>query len=150
MARRNRAAVRPRLTGRGVRLGRLASVRDARGRLIVAEAGAPLPFIPRRCFFVMDVPGKRVRGKHAQKKHEKFLVCLRGRVTVMVDDGRRRQEFLLKNPARGLHVPPMVWAEQYDFSPDAILAVFASARYDPRDYILTYDEFVRRVRRSKR
>jgi UDP-2-acetamido-3-amino-2,3-dideoxy-glucuronate N-acetyltransferase len=124
-----------------------AQVREARGRLVAAEFGAPLPFVPRRCFFIMDVPSKDVRGEHAHKKLQQFLLCVRGSVTVRVDDGRRRRTLRLKDPARGLYVPPMVWAAQYDYSADAVLVVFASAKYDARDYIRDYKEFRRQVGR---
>jgi dTDP-4-dehydrorhamnose 3,5-epimerase-like enzyme len=125
---------------RGVRLGRLANVREARGRLVAA----------RRCFVIMDVPSRRIRGEHAHKKLKQFLVCVRGRVTVLVDDGRTRQEIFLNDADIGLYVPPMVWAAQYDYSSDAVLVVFASAGYDARDYIRNYDDFLRRVCRVKR
>jgi hypothetical protein len=52
---------------RGVCLGRLAGVREARGRLVAAQAGAPLPFVPRRCFVIMDVPNRKIRGEHAHR-----------------------------------------------------------------------------------
>jgi UDP-2-acetamido-3-amino-2,3-dideoxy-glucuronate N-acetyltransferase len=122
-------------------------VHEARGRLVAAELGSPLPFVPKRCFFIMDVPSKKVRGEHAHKKLHQFLLCVRGSVTVRVDDGRRRRTLRLKDPARGLYVPPMVWAAQYDYSADAVLVVFASAKYDARDYIRDYQEFRRRVRK---
>jgi dTDP-4-dehydrorhamnose 3,5-epimerase-like enzyme len=135
---------------RGVRLGRLADVREARGRLVAAQAGAPLPFVPRRCFVIMDVPNRKIRGEHAHRKLKQFLVCVRGRVTVMVDDGRSRRRILLDDAGLGLYVPPMVWAAQYDYSPDAVLIVFASAGYDARDYIRDYGDFLQRLKRRKR
>ena len=54
---------------------------------------------------------------------------------------------MLDRPNLGLYVPPMVWAVQYKYSPDALLLVFASAPYDPADYIRDYDEFLSIVRR---
>lgn len=135
-----------RIRVRGVRLGNLVGVREARGHLVAAQAGAPLPFVPRRTFIVMDVPSRKIRGEHAHKKLKQFLVCVRGQVTVLVDDGRKRQEIVLDDAATGLYVPPMVWAAQYGYSMDAVLVVFASAGYDPRDYIRDYGEFLRRVR----
>ena len=135
---------------RGARIGRLADVREARGRLVAAQIGAPLPFAPRRCFIIMDVPRGDIRGEHAHIRLKQFLLCVRGRVTVMVDDGRQRDEVVLDDPGEGLYVPPMVWAAQYDYSADAVLVVFASANYDPRDYIRDYEDFRRRVARKTR
>jgi hypothetical protein len=36
----------------------------------------------------------------------------------------------------------MMWGTQYNYSPDAVLLVFASHEYDARDYIRDYDEFL--------
>jgi hypothetical protein len=58
-----------------------------------------------------------------------------------VDDGTTRDEFLLDSPDVGLHMPAMMWGTQYAYSPDAVLAVFASLPYDAEDYIRTYAEF---------
>ena len=44
-----------------------------------------------------------------------------------------------------VYIPPKVWAIQYRYSPDALLLVLASDKYDPADYIRDYDEFVRLV-----
>ncbi len=130
-----------RITVRGVSLGKLGGVTEERGRLVFAQAGAQIPFVPRRCFVIMDVPSRRIRGEHAHRKCKQYLVCVRGKVTVLVDDGRARQEVVLDDAGTGLYVPPMVWAAQYDYSDDAVLMVFASAGYDARDYVRDYGEF---------
>ena len=50
-------------------------------------------------------------------------------------------EVRLDDPAIGLTLPPMVWHEMSDFSPDCVLMVLASAAYDEADYIRDYAEF---------
>jgi dTDP-4-dehydrorhamnose 3,5-epimerase-like enzyme len=117
-------------------------VEDLRGRLSVGEVGSDLPFAPQRYFMVFDVPGKDVRGEHAHRECAQFLICARGSVTVVVDDGQASEEVVLDRPDLGLYVPPMVWAVQYRYSPDALLFVLASHPYDARDYIRDYDEFL--------
>lgn len=135
------------LAVKGVVLHRLPLIQDIRGNLSVGEIGKGLPFAPHRYFVVSDVPNDKVRGEHAHRKLQQFLVCLRGRCAIVVDDGRRREEIVLDGPQFGLYVPPMIWAVQYKYSPDAVLLVLASAKYDPADYIREYDEFMRVVRR---
>jgi hypothetical protein len=112
-----------------------------RGSLVVAELGSDLPFVPQRFFIVYDVPSRDVRGEHAHRQCEQFLVCIKGAVRAIVDDGATRDEFLLDSPDVGLHMPAMMWGTQYAYSPDAVLAVFASLPYDSADYIRTYAEF---------
>jgi acetyltransferase-like isoleucine patch superfamily enzyme/dTDP-4-dehydrorhamnose 3,5-epimerase-like enzyme len=128
---------------KGVTLHRLKRVADIRGNLLVGEFVRELPFSPARFFVIFDVPGSRVRGEHAHRTCKQFLACLDGRCSVVVEDGRSREEILLDANDLGLNIPPMIWTTLYRFSSDAILLVFASAFYDPDDYIRDYDEYVR-------
>lgn len=130
----------------GVTVHHLLRVDDLRGNLSVGEFDRQIPFVPRRYFTVFDVPGKDVRGEHAHRHCHQFLVCVRGSVSVVVDDGVAREEVPLDTPERGVYVPPMIWAAQYRYSPDAVLLVFASDYYDPDDYIRDYDTFLSAVR----
>lgn len=127
---------------RGVTLHRLPQVHDMRGDLSAGEFERSVPFRPRRYFMVFDVPSEKVRGEHAHRNCEQFLICARGSVSVIADDGKNRAEFLLDSPSLGLHLPSMTWGIQYKYSRDALLLVFASEHYDPADYIRDYDEFL--------
>ncbi|MEI2732908.1 MAG: WxcM-like domain-containing protein [Dermatophilaceae bacterium] len=123
----------------------LVSVRvatDMRGSLAAVEMADGLPFVPRRFFAVFDVPSSDVRGEHAHRRCEQVLVCLRGSVNCIVDDGQRRAEVVLGDPSIGLYMPAMTWGTQYKYTPDALLAVFASLPYDANDYVREYDEFL--------
>lgn len=130
----------------GATLSRLTRVDDLRGSLVSGEVSSHIPFEPRRFFSVMHVPSKDVRGAHAHRHCEQFLVCQAGSVAVVVDDGHVREEVVLEDPQHGLYVPPMVWSVQYRYSHDAILLVLASDPYEPRDYIRDYDEFLEQVK----
>ncbi|HEY3883702.1 MAG TPA: WxcM-like domain-containing protein, partial [Vicinamibacterales bacterium] len=131
---------------RGVTVHHMRLAVDLRGSLSAGEFPAQLPFRPARYFLVYDVPGKDVRGEHAHRTCHQFLVCARGSLSVVVDDGTRTEENVLDRPARGLHVAPMIWAVQYKYSSDALLMVLASDPYDPADYIRDYDDFLSAVR----
>jgi UDP-2-acetamido-3-amino-2,3-dideoxy-glucuronate N-acetyltransferase len=126
----------------GVTLHRLKLVKDMRGSLSVAEYSRDIPFTPQRYFLVFDVPSAEVRGEHAHYVCHQFLVCAKGQVAVVADDGVRREEYRLDSPDVGVYLPPMVWGIQYRYSADAVLLVFASHAYDPHDYIRNYDEFL--------
>lgn len=131
----------------GVELLRVPLIEDLRGNLVAREVGKGFPFPPARCFLIFDVPSREVRGEHAHRECAQFLVCARGSVAALCDDGTRRQEFLLDDPSLGLLLPPMVWGTQYKYSADAMLMVFASRPYEPGDYIRDYDEFLAERRR---
>lgn len=130
---------------KGVSVHELPQVVDLRGSLSFAEIGQGLPFLPRRYFLVFDVPSREVRGEHAHRACHQFLVCIKGSCSVVVDDGRNRAEVLLDRPNLGIHVPPLVWATEYKYSPDAVLLVLASDVYKAEDYIRDYDLFLKEI-----
>ena len=132
----------------GVTLRRMLLVADLRGSLSAGEFLSQIPFVPKRYFMVFDVPGRDVRGEHAHRQCHQFLVCARGSLSVVVDDGTSSEEVVLDEPNLGLYVPPMIWAVQYKYSSDALLLVFASDHYDPDDYIRDYDEFLSLLARN--
>jgi acetyltransferase-like isoleucine patch superfamily enzyme len=127
----------------GVTVSELPIMTDLRGSLAVGELGKELPFQPKRFFVIFDVPSRQVRGEQAHRELHQFLVCLKGDCSLVIDDGRVREEIILNSPRVGVHLAPMVWAVQYKFSRDAMLLVLASEKYDPASYIRDYDEYLR-------
>jgi UDP-2-acetamido-3-amino-2,3-dideoxy-glucuronate N-acetyltransferase len=130
---------------KGVTVYDLPIMTDLRGSLAVGEIGNGLPFQPKRFFVVFDVPSREVRGEHAHRQLQQFLVCLKGDCSLLVDNGHKRDLILLDSPRVGVHLSPMVWAVQYKFSRDAMLLVLASENYDPASYIRDYEEYIRIV-----
>lgn len=143
------AGVLPNVRIPGVQLRQIRSAVDLRGSLVAADFASDLPFVPRRAFTVFDVPTTDVRGEHAHRECEQFLLCLAGSVSCVVDDGTTRQEFLLNQPDVGLYIPPMVWGSQYNYSRDAVLLVFASHEYDADDYLRDYDDYLELASRGR-
>ena len=120
---------------------RLPNFEDMRGSLAVLEHGKGLPFVPKRVFWVFNVPTRDVRGEHAHHKCEQFLVAAHGALSVVLDDGVTREEVRLDSPTLGLYLAPMVWGIQYKFERDAVLMIAASEPYDGSDYIRDYAQF---------
>lgn len=129
----------------GVRLYHLPLIKDMRGNLSVGEVEKGLPFVPKRYFLVFDVPSRQVRGEHAHRSLQQFLICTKGSCSVQVDDGQNRSEVQLNSPALGLYIPPMVWAAQYNYSSDAVMMVLASDVYKSEDYLRDYEEYLKEV-----
>jgi acetyltransferase-like isoleucine patch superfamily enzyme/dTDP-4-dehydrorhamnose 3,5-epimerase-like enzyme len=124
-------------------LERLPNFADMRGSLAVLEQAKGLPFEAKRLFWVFNVPSRDVRGEHAHRECEQFLIAAHGALSVVLDDGRTREEVRLDSPTLGLYLAPMVWGIQYKFDPDAVLMVAASQPYNAADYIRDYAEFCR-------
>jgi acetyltransferase-like isoleucine patch superfamily enzyme/dTDP-4-dehydrorhamnose 3,5-epimerase-like enzyme len=133
----------------GVTIHTLKQVSDLRGDLSVGEFSQDIPFVPARYFLVYGVPTSKIRGEHAHKVCHQFMICVRGSLAVIADDGTTSQEFNLDRPNIGLYMPPCIWGVQYKYSPDAVLLVFASHAYDATDYLRKYDEVLHHVAKTQ-
>lgn len=129
----------------GISFVHFKTASDLRGDLMAVDLSKDAPFQVKRVFFINNVSSDRVRGEHGHRECHQLLVCLQGSVMVSADNGLERGQWLLNGPAVGLHIHPMVWAAQYQYSADAVLCVFASHAYDPDDYIRDYEEYLRIV-----
>lgn len=126
----------------GAKLYKIPSFSDIRGELSVLEIKKMLPFPVERIFYTYRVDSTEVRGEHAHKKCEQFLIALHGSLHVIVDDSIHREEYILNSPTYGLHLPSGCWGIQYKHSSDCVLLVLASRIYEADDYIRNYDEFL--------
>jgi acetyltransferase-like isoleucine patch superfamily enzyme/dTDP-4-dehydrorhamnose 3,5-epimerase-like enzyme len=126
---------------KGVKLIKIPKVNDIRGDLSFAEIGKQLPFVVKRFFAVYNVPNKEVRGEHAHKKSHQVLVCIKGSLSIVLDDGKKRSEIQLTPLENAIYVPPLVWVTHYKYSEDAMLLVFASDKYNSNEYVRDYNEF---------
>lgn len=124
-------------------------ITDVRGALSVGEVPTEVPFAPARYFVVFDVPSTELRGEHAHRECEQFLICVHGSCRVLLDDGTHRCEVTLDSPDIGVFMPAMIWGTQYRYSRDAVLLVFASRLYEDQDYLRTYVEFLAESERRK-
>lgn len=112
-----------------------------RGRLCVGSGSEQLPFDVKRFFVVSNVPAATIRGNHAHRTCHQLLVCTSGSCLVTVDNGVHRETISLTSPSFGLHLEPVVWGFQHEYSAGATLLVFASEEYNREEYIGSYDEF---------
>ena len=118
---------------------------DDRGQLISLEEFNDIPFRIKRVYFMYDTLPDVIRGKHAHKNLQQILVCIHGSCKIRLDNGSEKKVVVLEKPYEGLYVANNMWREMFDFSPDAVLMVFASEVYDESDYIRDYEEFLRFV-----
>lgn len=130
---------------KGVSVNYFPIINDIRGALTVGNFLSDIPFLPKRYFIVYDVPSKEIRGEHAHLECEEFLICITGNCSILADDGINKTEIFLDSPNMGVYLAPMTWRVHYQYSSDAVLLVFASHLYDPKDYIRNYQEFLSKV-----
>ncbi|WP_434989955.1 sugar 3,4-ketoisomerase [Xanthomonas melonis] len=120
---------------------------DDRGLLISLEQARNVPFDIRRVYYLFGTRPGVHRGQHAHRQLTQLAVALHGSVTILVDEGKGDgpTEVVLDDPSQGLLLGRLVWRDLYRFTPDCVLMVLADQLYDPTDYILDYDEFLREV-----
>ena len=121
---------------------------DDRGGLSVVERGPTMPFEVKRIYWIHGTQPGIVRGFHAHRRLQQICFCLAGSVRLVLFDGRREEASELRPGMGGLALPPGLWHEMHDFSPDCILMVLADAEYDEADYIRDREVFIRYVHSS--
>lgn len=121
---------------------------DDRGNLCVIEGELDADFPIRRVYYIYGTQAGVARGFHAHKALRQLAVCVAGRCTMILDDGRERRNVVLDRPTLGLLIGPMIWREMHDFSDDAVLMVLADQHYNEADYLRDYDAFLTLARAS--
>lgn len=100
-----------------------------------------IPFDVNRVFYLYDIPGGVSRGGHAHKECHQFVIAASGSFEVFLDDGTTQRIVQLNRPYIGIHIPPMIWASEINFSSGAVCLVLASHTYNSSDYIRQYDTY---------
>lgn len=121
-------------------------VRDD-GTLVVAEGLTHVPFAIARMFTV-EAPLGAARGRHAHRRCSQFMMCVRGAIEFLVDDGAAQRTFVLDRGHDALYVPPMLWQSVTFRTPQAVLIGMCDRPYEEGDYIHDYDAFLEARRRS--
>ena len=110
----------------------LLTFTDLRGNLTVIEK--VLPFTIKRAFFIYGVDSSK-RGGHRHSTTVQAAVCIKGSCRIYCDDGENEYVHHLDSPSKCLIINADDWHIMDQFTPDAILLVFASTYYVEEDYI---------------
>ena len=114
---------------------------DKRGNLSFIEEFNQIPCSIARSYWIYDVPGGEIRGGHAYRENEEFIVALSGSFDILIDNGEEIQRFHLNRSYYGLYIPKGLWRSMENFSTNSLALVLASTPYTPEDYIYNYTEF---------
>lgn len=115
------------------------------GMLSIIEGNNILPFNIKRVFFV-NAKKNIIRGNHAHKKCTQFFLCLNKTIEVKFDDGTQKRKVLLQNNQIGVLVPPKIWSSQVYLDNDSIMAVFCNLKFDEKEYLRNYSDFLKFIR----
>ncbi len=128
----------------------LPKIEDPRGNLSFIEENEHIPFKIKRTYWIYDVPGGQIRGGHAFKEQEEFIIALSGSFDVVVDDGVSKQTFSLNRSYCGLIIPAGLWRQMQNFSTNSLAMVLSSTHYNEADYMYDYSKFVKYRRRNEK
>lgn len=120
---------------------RVPKVKNRVGNISIVEGLDNLPFDIKRVFFLYDIPEGESRGAHAHRDCHQFIIAASGSFEVELYDGVNKKFISLNRASHGLHIPPGIWAHEFNFSSGAICLVLASHKYSASDYIRDYNEF---------
>lgn len=119
----------------------LPKILDKRGNLSFFEHPNQLPFVIERTYWIYDVPGGEVRGSHAFKEQQEFIIALSGSFDVILHDGLKEEKFSLNRSYKGLFIPKMYWRSLENFSTNSLALIVSDKLYNANDYIRDFEQF---------
>lgn len=119
------------------------------GELSFFEATHDFPFEVKRIYYISKVPEGVRRGFHAHKKLKQLLFCPYGKIQLILDDGKKREEIILSDPSVGIIIDRPIWREMLWLEKNSVLCVAASNYYEVSDYIRDYNEFLNYIKSNK-
>ncbi len=126
-----------------VKIIELPKILDPRGNLSFLESGNHIPFEIRRTYWIYDVPGGEIRGGHAFKEQNEFIIVLSGSLDIIVFDGKKEKRFSLNRSYYGLYIPSGLWRHMENFATNTLALVVSSTSFNENDYIRDKDEFLK-------
>ena len=130
-----------------LRIIHLPKIEDPRGNLSIIEEDKNIPFKIERTYWIYDVPGGQIRGGHAFKEQQEFIVALSGSFDVVVDDGKQKQTYSLNRSYYGLFIPKGLWRQMENFSTNSLALVLSSTVFSQQDYIRDYEEYLKYIQK---
>ncbi len=119
----------------------LPKILDKRGNLSFFEYPRQLPFEIARTYWIYDVPGGEIRGSHAFKEQQEFIVALSGSFDLILHNGIEEERYALNRSYYGVYVPKMHWRRIENFSTNSLALIVSDMIFDADDYIYDFEEF---------
>lgn len=120
----------------------LPKIFDKRGNLSFFENCKQIPFELARVYWIYDVPGGELRGSHAFKEQQEFIIAISGSFDITIHNGSEEQTFSMNRSYYGLYIPKMVWRRIDNFSTNSLALIVSDRKFDEHDYIRDFEEFI--------
>jgi hypothetical protein len=119
----------------------LPKIHDLRGNLSFLESPTQLPFEIKRTYWIYDVPGGEIRGSHAFKEQQEFIIALSGSFDIVLHDGFKEIKYSLNRSYYGLFIPKRYWRRLENFSTNALALIVSDKNFDENDYVRDFEDF---------
>lgn len=119
----------------------LPKIIDSRGNLSFFENNNQIPFDINRAYWIYDVPGGELRGSHAFKEQQEFIIALSGSFDIVLNDGETEQIFSLNRSYYGLYIPKKFWRRIENFSTNSLALIVSDRAFDENDYVRDFEIF---------
>ncbi len=129
---------------------------DTKNGVLTMFQSSPLkdgyvPFTIKKILSITGMKDSDKRGGHTHHKTHQILICSTGKCVVDLDDGRNSKTSIALNKSNeGLILYPYVWHVMHSFEPNTSLLILADRKYNEKDYIRNYEDFIQYIKRPKR
>ncbi|MEN5233460.1 FdtA/QdtA family cupin domain-containing protein [Sphingobacterium faecium] len=124
----------------------LPKILDKRGNLSFFENDNQIPFSIVRTYWIYDVPGGELRGSHAFKQQQEFIVALSGSFDITLHNGEEEKTYSMNRSYSGLYIPRMMWRKIDNFSTNSLALIVSDRNFDESDYIRDFEEFMQLIK----
>ena len=125
------------------------SFKKKSGTLIAFSLKKSFPINVKRIFIIN---GKKnfIRGDHAHKKCSQILYPVLGKFIISVVFNNRKKKYILDSKKiKSLLLPPKTWCSIKFLNQKSSLLVLTDYEYDFKDYIETFDDFLKFTNKKK-
>ena len=117
------------------------------GQLIPLVFNKKFPIKAKRIFFVYGKKNK-IRGDHAHKKCSQFFIPILGKVILVIKTPKMEKKIVLNHLSKiAVLVPPKYWCSIKFTNKNSILMVICDKNYDFDDYLESYDDYIKYLRK---
>ena len=119
----------------------LPKIIDKRGNLSFFQYPNQLPFEIQRVYWIYDVPGGEIRGSHAFKEQQEFVIAISGSFDIVLHDGVNEIKYSLNRSYHGLFIPKLYWRRMENFSTNSLVLIVSDKCFNENEYIRDFNEF---------
>ena len=111
------------------------------GKLVPLSFNKKFPIKAKRIFFLYGKKNK-TRGEHAHKKCSQLFIPIHGKVILNIKTPKTKERIPLNHLSKtAVLVPPKYWCGVKFIDKNSILMVVCDKYYDFNDYLGTFDDY---------